>query len=105
MFHLQKRKVKLAAVGVVVSKSSIDTLSGSQCQDVERMPRVSKLPRISPTEQLVFLLSATYDRAFVLSQFSSDILSEIRIGCARRYKLWLKVHSGRRLKRSFSHVY
>jgi hypothetical protein len=97
--------VKLAVVGVVVSKSSIETLSGPQSQDVERMPRASKLPRIPPTEQLVFLLSATYDRAFVLSQFSSDILSEIRIGSARRYKLWLKVDSGRRLQRSFSHVY
>lgn len=99
---MQKRKVKLAVVGVVVSKPSLETLSGPQFQDVERMPRISKLPRIPPTEQLVFLLSATYDRAFVSSQFSSDILSEIRIGCTRRYKLWLKVYPGRQFKRFFS---
>ncbi|KAI8583412.1 hypothetical protein K450DRAFT_223542 [Umbelopsis ramanniana AG] len=88
---LEKRKVKLAVVGVVVSKSSIETLSGSQPQDAEKMTRVSKLPRIPPTEQLVFLLSATYDRAFVTSQFSSDCLSDLRASGTRRYKLWLKL--------------
>ncbi|KAI9287719.1 hypothetical protein BC943DRAFT_199455 [Umbelopsis sp. AD052] len=88
---LEKRKVKLAVVGVVVSKSSIESLSGFQPQDDEKMARVSKLPRIPPTEQLVFLLSATYDRAFVTSQFGSDCLSNLRASHTRRYKLWLKI--------------
>jgi hypothetical protein len=92
-------------VGVVVSKSSIETLSGSQPQDVEKMARVSKLPRIPPTEQLVFLLSATFDRAFVLSQFSSDILSDLRVTCTRRYKLWLKVHLDFQCTVPYRHMY
>ncbi|KAH8555878.1 hypothetical protein BGW37DRAFT_478923 [Umbelopsis sp. PMI_123] len=88
---MEKRKLKLVVVGVVVSKPSSEMLTGSQSFDIERLARPSKLHRIPPTEQLMFLLSSTYDRAFVLSQFSSDVLSDVDANTHRSYKFWLKI--------------
>jgi hypothetical protein len=87
----KNRKLRLSVAGVITSMSTSASIAGSQTLQEERTMAQSKLPRIAPTEELVFLLCPIYDKAFVISQFGQDVLSDVKNGGTREYKLWLKV--------------
>lgn len=86
----KNRKLRVA-VGNVEKPLTVSESTAKQGENGEHMAISSKMSRIQPTEHMIFLLSPLYDKTFVLSQFSHNVLTDVTASANRVYNLWLQV--------------
>jgi hypothetical protein len=91
IYLVKNRKLRVVVGDVEKPITVSDSTSHHHSESGNQMARSSNMPRIQPTDHLIFLLSPVHDRTFVISQFSHNILSDVATSGSCSYNFWLQV--------------